>query len=306
MLQALAGVVLCASDFRSTLLSQEPLRAPKPHAKEPEQEFEPVDPHSAEIPLSWLANVPVSPVGLGIRTDDVPAYFRILEHVQNVPPENLTKAEREFRLGMIEKFGERTRTRIQREVKNESERKRVLATLEDRMKKYREDPFSYELVRDAFNQAKTCQGHVVSFSGHARRPRSFPAGENDYGFDQLYEIWVFDEDSNHYPVIVVCTELPEHTPVNIPDKEVLDGVSVRGYFFKLYAYEGGEKYHAIPMILARTVEWDPPETVSRRFPPWAYVLVIVAGIVTLSFIVWTGRSRKPLRTAPEPEDNPFQ
>lgn len=318
MLQRLLGILLCILGCESTLCSQEPLEAPEAQpqpatigihasAKEAsEQEFAPVDPDSAEIPKSWFKNVPVKPIELGIQTDDVPAYFRILEHVRNVPPENLVTADRAIRLELIEDYAVRTRERIQNEIEDEAELRRVLARLEVRLKKYREDPFSYELVRDAFNQPQMCQGHVVSFSGHARRPQSFPAGENDYGFDQLYQIWLFDEESNHYPVMVVFSELPENLPVNIPDTQVLDGLSVRGYYFKLWAYEGEEKYHAIPLILAKTVEWNPPKTPTRSFPPWAYAAVILLGVVVIGLIIWSNRSRKPVRAMPAPEENPFR
>jgi len=316
MLQLLAGTALCAFGCPTPLFSDEPLTAPtptsrgaeKPHheAEAPEQEFEPVDPQTAEIPKSWFKDVLVTPTGLGIQVDDVAAYFRILEHARQVPPENLKQADRAFRLEMIEDFAKRTRERIQHEVKGEAEQKRVLEQLEDKLNEYRKDPFSYPLVRDAFNQAAACQGHVVSFAGHARRTQSFPVGENDYGFDQLYQIWLFDEESNHYPVMVVFSELPENLPVNIPDTQVLDGVSVRGYYFKLWAYEGEDKPHAIPMILAKTVEWNPPPSVRRKFPPWAYGGVIVLGIVALWLVIRSNRSSQPLHKPPEPGENPFQ
>jgi hypothetical protein len=134
----------------------------------------------------------------------------------------------------------------------------------------------------------------------------FSVGENDYGFDRLYQIWLFDEDVKPYPVMVVFSELPENLPVNIPDTQVLDGISVRGYDFKLWAYEGEEKTHVIPLILAKTVEWNPPEPPSRSFPPWAYALVVVLGMVALWLIIWSSRPRKPLHPPPEPGENPFQ
>lgn len=309
MLQILiAGLLsLVASD--SVLFAQEsqvefvPLRAPKPKFEEPE--FESVDPDSAFIPRSWFKNVTVAPLGTGILPDDVLAYFEILHHIQGVPTDNLVTAEREFRLERIEKFGERKREEFETQFPDETQRKRLVKELEKRLEVYRKNPFSYPLVRDAFNQAAECQGKVVSFSGHARRCVSFPAGENEYGFDELYEVWLFDEESNGYPVIIVCSELPAGFPINFPESETVDGVSVRGYYFKLYAYQGEEKYHAIPMILAKSIEWNPPPAVSRAIPPWVYGLAVLLGIIVLWLIFRSNRSTKPLRSVPPPEANPF-
>lgn len=307
------GVVLCVLVFGSMLLAQQPLRAPKPNsdlqplrAPDPVEELETVAPDSAAIPKSWFKDVQVTPTGIGILVDEVPAYFRILDHLRTVPPENLEKADREFRLERIEEFGERKRKDFQNQFKNETQRESLLNQLEKRVDDYREDPASYPLVRDAFNQSKACQGNVVSFSGHVRRTVAGPAGKNEYGFDQLYEVWLFDEESKGYPVIIVCSELPEGFPVDFTDTETIDGVSVRGYFFKLYAYEGGERYHAIPMILAKTIEWNPPPALSRSVPTWAYGIAIGLGIVALWLIIRSNRSTKPLRSVPPPEDNPFQ
>ena len=318
MLALLVGGILGLVTLDSRLPAQEPpralnpewelkpLRAPKPKVEEPDQGFEAVAPDSAAIPKSWFKDVPVAPVGVLLQPEDVPACLRILDHVRGIPQKNLVEADREFRLEMIEKFGDRKRKEFQNEFKDETQRERILKELEKRMDDYRKDPFSYELVRDAFNQSNECQGKVTSFSGRVRRAHAIPAGENEYGFDQLYEVWLFDNESNGYPVIIVCTELPTDFPVDFPETDTVDGVSVRGYFFKLYAYEGGEKYHAIPMILAKSVQWNPPETVSRTIPQWAYALVIVLGIVALWLIIRSNRSTRPVRTAPPPEDNPFQ
>ncbi|MDC0261738.1 hypothetical protein OAK47_00810, partial [Planctomycetaceae bacterium] len=168
---------------------------------------------------------------------------------------------------------------------------------------------SYPLIRDAFNQSEKCQGQVVSFSGHIRQAISFPAGENEFGIKTLYQVTLFDEESKGYPVIIICTEVPDGLPLNFPETQVYDGVSVTGYYFKLFAYEGKEDLQAVPLILAKTVSWSPPEPSSRAFPDWGYGFVIAVGVVVLWMIVRSNRSTKRLQSVREklssPEDNPF-
>ncbi|MDC0307844.1 MAG: hypothetical protein P8M30_09345 [Planctomycetaceae bacterium] len=267
------------------------------------------DPKSAALPKKWFKLVPVKPTGgLGLSPDENEPYYRILDHVKNLPAATLAEAARKFRLSMIDQFAERTVTE-KIEAGSEAQKKSLRRQLEKRLTEYREDLPSYPLIRDAFNQSEKCQGQVVSFSGHIRQAISFPAGENEFGIKTLYQVTLFDEESKGYPVIIICTEVPDGLPLNFPETQVYDGVSVTGYYFKLFAYEGKEDLQAVPLILAKTVSWSPPEPSSRAFPDWGYGFVIAVGVVVLWMIVRSNRSTKRLQSVREklssPEDNPF-
>jgi hypothetical protein len=279
--------------------SDEPLVAPRPR-------------FDAELPRTMLQEVEVLPSRqFGIRQEENEAYFRLLWHAQHVAEDSLRKSELAFRRDRIEQFAARTRRRILREyARDDRGREILLKRLAAKVEEFQQDPFSYPLVQDAFNQAKDCQGQVLSFHGYARKSVSYPAGPNNYGIDTIHEIWLFDENAKGHPVVIVCTEVPEGFPQNIPETEPLDGVSVTGYLFKLYAYEGGEGPHAVPLIVSRNVRWSPPVTVRREFPGWAYALIVVVGVCLLYFLLFRGgklrqRMRNTRDRLASPEDNPF-
>ncbi|MBD3673204.1 MAG: hypothetical protein HUJ26_06720 [Planctomycetaceae bacterium] len=268
------------------------------------------DPESAELPEKWFEFVPVKPIGgLGLSPDENEPYYRILNHVKNLPEKTLERANRQFRLAMIDQFEARTLERIAESGGSEAQQKALRRQLEKRLAEYRENPATYPFVRDAYNFAEQCQGEVVSFSGHIRQADSFPAGKNDFGLETLYQITLFDEESKGFPVIIVCTEVPENFPLNFPDTEVYDGVSVTGYYFKLFAYEGKEDLQAVPLILAKSVDWNPPEPVSRDVPDWVYGFAIAVGVVALWLVVRSSRSSRHLKSVraemSSPADNPF-
>jgi hypothetical protein len=270
------------------------------------------DPELASLPKEWFKLVPVKPTGgLGLSPDENEPYYRILDHVRNLPESTLSKAAREFRLSMIDQFAERTvAEKIEARTDTEAQKNALRKQLEKRVNQYREDLPSYPLIRDAFNQSEKCQGQVVSFSGHIRQAISFPVGENDFGIKTLYQVTLFDEESKGYPVIIICTEVPDGLPLNFPETQVYDGVSVTGYYFKLFAYEGKEDLQAVPLVLAKTVSWSPPEPTSREFPDWGYGFVIAVGVVVLFMIVRSNRSTNRLKSVREKmsssEDNPFE
>jgi len=213
-------------------------------------------------------------------------------------------------LTMIDQFEERTQQRITSSGGSELQQKALQRQLEKRLEEYRDNPASYPFIRDAYNFSEQCQGEVVSFSGHIRQADSFIAGKNEFGFETLYQITLFDEESKGFPVIIICTEIPEGFPLNFPDTDVYDGVSVTGYYFKLFAYEGKEDLQAVPLILAKSVDWNPPEPVSREVPDWVYGFAIAVGLVMLWLVVRSNRSENRLKSVREqmsdPEDNPFE
>ena len=278
---------------------EEPLVAPLP-------EF------GATLPKSMLQNVEAKPTrSFGIRAEENEAYYRLLRHLKMIPADKMRESELEFREDRIDQFEQRMDQKILKEYADDERSQTVLLKkLSEKVEGYRDDPLSFPLVQDAFNDPQSCQGRVISFRGHVRKAVSYPAGENKYGVETLYEIWLFEEDAKGFPVVVVCTELPKGFPLNFPENEPIDGVSVRGYFFKLFAYEGREEFQAVPLLLARSVAWNPPVTRKRTFPGWAYVSIVVIGLVLLFLLLsWSGKTRRELRRTRQrvasPEDNPF-
>jgi hypothetical protein len=99
------------------------------------------------------------------------------------------------------------------------------------------------------------RGRLVGITGDLHRLSELPVMENDVGIDQLYEGWMYTEDSGNNPWRFVCTSLPEGVDleaISLPQR-----IRVEGYFFKRtgYASQGGQ--HVAPTLLAKSFELLP-------------------------------------------------
>lgn len=173
-----------------------------------------------------------------LRPDESAAYYRTLQRARLVPHNTLAQRAAELR-----------RQRIAQRADEQPQR----------YGKYREDSDRFPTFVDIFQHTEeyTCQ--PVTLRGRVREVLEYPADENRYALGTLYEVRLFPDDGQRNPAIIVCTELPEDFP---RDAGVVDGVSVTGYFFKMYAYRaedpersGGELTRIAPMILASHIEW---------------------------------------------------
>lgn len=120
------------------------------------------------------------------------------------------------------------------------------------------------------------RGKPVVFRGHILQTISFQADENDYGLTRLYEASLFSEDSQTHPVTVVFSEKPDNLPIG---GEIVDGVTVYGYFLKTYWYPSSDnRTRKAPLILAKTVHVQPIQLNSNSDPNWPLILGILGGV----------------------------
>jgi hypothetical protein len=132
------------------------------------------------------------------------------------------------------------------------------------------------------------RGRLVGITGELHRLSKLPVMENDVGIDQLYEGWMYTEDSGNNPWQFVCTSLPEGG-----DPKVLSlprRIRVEGYFFKRtgYASRGGQ--HVAPTLLARSFELLPPPIsaapqMQSQMRNWMLGLIGLV-IVGLGVLIW--------------------
>ena len=73
----------------------------------------------------------------------------------------------------------------------------------------------------------------------------------------LNELWLFTDDSQQNPAVIVTPHLPEDFPVNAP---LINQVSVTGCFYKLYVYNSQDSRRVAPLILAGTIDWQPTDS----------------------------------------------
>lgn len=132
------------------------------------------------------------------------------------------------------------------------------------------------------------RGKLLTIEGQVRRLVAFEAGENDHGIERLYEVWLFTQDSGTDPYRVVCTRLPEDIPRG---EEIREDVQVRvtGYFFKKQGYQAQRGLHVAPLILAKTLQWSPPQPATarpgRNPAPWVLGGVLLVGLA-LAVTLW--------------------
>lgn len=238
------GGPLDPDEFRSRKPAETPRRSQRPEAKpddaamaEAPEAVTPLVPPAPNATIERSILEPVRDNTLGVRSDEVPAYFAILARARDLPPAELEAASlgpTEFRVLMLD--------------------------------------------------STSFRGRVVTVEGQVRRLVPFKPLPNDERFTQLYEAWLFSEDSGNNPFCIVFSELPE----DFPRGELLEPpvhVRVTGYFFKRegYASEGG--MHVAPLLLAKRLKRTASAGSLGPAPPPAslgrWILVITLSLAGL-------------------------
>lgn len=163
-------------------------------------------------------------------------------------------------------------------------------------KTFREHPeLKYPLFPDIFKNMNRWKGRLVTLTGRVRKLVHYPAAEdNPYGIKTLYEAWLFTDDSQQNPVVVICTEVPEALKNGLPEgTDVIDHVTVTGYVFKMYLYSAQDTKRIAPLILAKNLEWTPPKTDETGGQLFVVVLgsTFILLMVGIGFMLWRNNQR---------------
>ncbi|MDG1896086.1 MAG: hypothetical protein P8J37_14380, partial [Fuerstiella sp.] len=165
--------------------------------------------------------------------------------VNSKTDQDLRELERRLKSGSIDDATfRRQKTALQRQLDHRGARYR----------RYREDPESFQTYVDMFQHLDVWHGHLVTFEGHVRHMVSYAGDEKLFNGRPLHELWLFTDDSQHNPAVIVTPNLPDGFPL---EAEALDRVKVTGCFFKRYVYGSQDATRIAPLILAGTVSWEP-------------------------------------------------
>lgn len=176
------------------------------------------------------------------------------------------------------------KTRIQRQ----------LAQRVGRYRGFRKDPSKFDTYVDLFEHSEQWQGKLVTLQGHVRHVVSYDGDETLFAGRRLHELWLFTDDSQHNPAVIITPNLPRDFPTKA---DVINRVSVTGCYFKRYVYGSQKDDRIAPLILAGSVQWSPTADqieslvasgfLSDRSPTAASVLAIgnnrLAGIAPIFF-----------------------
>ncbi|RMG42186.1 MAG: hypothetical protein D6725_00025 [Planctomycetota bacterium] len=195
----------------------------------------------------------------GVRPEERAAYYFVLDFVRKADQRLLKRAAREL---------------VQHRLKLPE------------YQRYRDNPGEFPVYYDLFRHPEIYHGKPVTLRGHIRKLISYPADDNEYGIQRLYEAWLFTPDSQTNPAVVVCTEIPEGIPTG--GDILVDGVSVTGYYFKNFGYTAQDRPRFAPMILAKRLEWRPEQagTSEPLVPPAVRNTVVVLALVLILILLY--------------------
>lgn len=141
------------------------------------------------------------------------------------------------------------------------------------------------------------RGERISLRGHVRRVTEFEAGTNAYGFEKLYETWLFTPDSGTNPYVVVYSSIPDAMPRG---DGILEEVRTEGYFFKKYLYRAGDGMRLAPLVLADRLVWIRSAPASAPHSFATYLLSSAAAVaVGLVVSVWVFARTRQRFASPE-------
>ena len=136
---------------------------------------------------------------------------------------------------------------------------RLERQLDQRLNRYREyqqQPEKFPMFVDVFQHPDRWQGHLVTLRGHVRRATSHEGDPAMFNGQPLHELWLFTDDSQHNPTVIVTPSLPDEFPRNA---DVVDSVTVTGCLFKMYVYKSQNENRIAPLLLAGRIEWNPSD-----------------------------------------------
>jgi hypothetical protein len=140
-----------------------------------------------------------------------------------------------------------------------------------------EFPFYYDLTK----RPESYRGRPITLVGHIQL-HHVDHVENSYGLDPLHVAYLYTDDSQHHPARIVFTENPDRIPVG---EQVVNGIQVTGYFLKLYRYHDRDgKGRFMPLVLARSVRWSPPQRIA--ISRGEQIGLAVIAVACLAGIVW--------------------
>jgi hypothetical protein len=224
------------------------------------------------LPPEVLNGIQPVEVIAGLHEHEYAAYHQVLDHARKVDYRTQQTAAREF----------------------EQQRRAAAPEM------IRQPSGEFRTFIDMFKNAKLYQGKPVTLRGKVHKVLAHQAYENDYGITDLYDVWLYTDFSysteqnraSLSPTVVVCTALPKNFPRNA---EVIDNVSVTGYFFRKFAYESQDNaIRLAPMVLAQRVEWQPVDESSmfRPLPPWVYATTAAVAIAIVVLLWVIGRNER--------------
>lgn len=153
-------------------------------------------------------------------------------------------------------------------------------------------------------QAEWYRGRLVTIGGIVRSAKRLDAPENGFGIEQYYQLWVQPERSSPKLVVVYALNLPAGFPLGA---SLEAPCTTTGFFFKRWAYQSQEGVTTAPLILARTIDWQPPPVPPPEAPEdeqmvLAFAAALVLAVLIVGYLVVRSRGAARPQTAADSSD----
>jgi len=141
-------------------------------------------------------------------------------------------------------------------------------------------------------QADEYRGQLVSINGTVRGAKLVAAPANDYSIERYYQLWLQPDRGSPALMAVYALALPEGFPLGA-DLEA--PCAATGFFFKRWAYPSREGIATAPLVLARTVDWQPTRPPAPAAPRgeqfvWAVLIALFLAVMIVGFFIARGRA----------------
>lgn len=200
----------------------------------------------------------------------------------------------------------------------------------------REEEGEEVLVKHLFQDPELYQGKVLRFDGYLVRATRLSAPKRlaDQGIPFIYETWIANKKvfGEGKVICLMCTALPDGIKPRNEYGEQAPGVSMVGYFFKLYAYKSKANadnprlFRLAPLmvghlVLTESLKKEKPDEEDSTIPALAGLAALVGlGMLLVGGVAWWAkrgdseaaarilaarrRAEQPSRTAVTEEESP--
>jgi hypothetical protein len=125
-----------------------------------------------------------------------------------------------------------------------------------------------------------------------RSAKRVEAPPNGFGIKQYYQLWLQPERLAPALVVVYALELPDGFPLG---SELDAACTTTGFSFKRWAYHSQGGIRTVPLMLTRTVDWQPPPAPPPEVPLgeqmiWSLMTALIVAVLIVAIFVARQRS----------------
>lgn len=161
-------------------------------------------------------------------------------------------------------------------------------------------------VVDLFNRPEKFTQAAVTFSGNIKRARRIAIHDPEvracFGLDHYYELYLFTNDSQSYPIVCCTPTIPDGFPLGVGDDYRQNG-TISGIFYKPWGFKidakNGENLNdlsswiAVPLLIAGDLDWQPEKSSPIPSAPSSRLILILFFAMAAAW--WLYRRLRPKR-----------